>query len=173
MEYENHSDSFLEELWNAASAALAEPLPEDTKEPEEEFHLECRVEALELRLGRALLCLDQCRKDQAGLQKWCREQMQEQRIHQRQQERRGAMAKYGVCTVIGLMIALEMKGLAALGWALFEKLALLIHVEPGMVSGLLLIIVILWLAGKLTRVLVQKRLSRPEKGEGGDAVCDR
>lgn len=176
MEHEMYPDGFLEAMRSSRSAPPSEPLFEeqDDDEPEEDpAPLEGRLEALEYRLGRALLCLDRCQKEQAELHRRCRELAREQQTCQERQERHRTVTKYGMYAVTGLVFAALAKDLAPLGWKLFDGLASLLSIEPTMAAGVLLAGVLLWLLFRLGRTLVRKLLSRRGKGDDDHAVCDR
>lgn len=172
MEYENP----LENLWDSLSHTPSEPLFEEaeSQEPKETASpLEGRVEAMEYRLGRALLCLDRCRKDLSEIEKQCRELTREQDVCRTRQNRQWTAAKYGIYTAVGLIFWGQAENLASLGWQLVNSLAPLLRVKPELMSGALLAAALLWLTAKLGRTLVRKLLSRRLKGEDDHAVCDR
>ena len=173
MDYETYPDGFADGMCNSIPSPPPESLFEEQK-PEETFSpLEGRVEAMEYRLGRALLCLDQCQKEQAGLQRQYRELAQEQAACQARQERRQRTTKYGMYFLTGLFLAAQAKTLAVLGWQLLDRLSALLNAEPTMTAGVLLAAVVLWLAAKLGQTLVRRLTSRRRKGVEGHTVCDR
>lgn len=180
MEYENYTEGVLENLWkpfsHGASAGPTEPLFEEPAEEETEEKapsLEARLETMEYRLGRALLCLNQCQKEQAELRNRYKELAQEQSASQDRQTRHGKLTRYGLYAAIALIFIGQMEQLASVGWKLFDGLGQLLNAEPEQVSGVLVSAAILWLAVKLGRILIRAIADRRRKEGCSGAVRDR
>jgi len=172
MEYELYPDGFLHDNEPPRPAPPLFEAEEPEASKENVSPLDGRVEALEYRLGRALLCLDRCQKEQAGLHRELRELAQEQQSFQERQERRCRAARYGAYALTGLILAALAGELAPLGWQLLDALASFGKAEPTMAAGLLTAAVLLWLMYRLSRAVV-RRLLRRRKGGDENAVCDR
>ncbi len=178
MEYDKFSNDAFEEAWNALFTGPSDPLFEeqDEAEPDEPTRspqLEDRVDTLEYRLERALLCLNQCQRELSDLRKEHRALSQKQGHCQARQDRqhkllRGLLYTIGVIFLIGLA-----RGFAPQGWQLLHLLSQPLDTEPAQGAGMLVIVVILWVIIKLGRALVRQFLTHRRKESDRNAVSDR
>lgn len=177
VEHDKFSNDTFEEAWNALFSGPEDALFEEQteEEPEETVQgpqLEDRVDTLEYRLERALLCLNQCQRDLADLRKEHRSLSQKQRTCQVRQDRhhkllRGLLYTAGLLFLIGLAI-----GFAPAGWQLLQLLSRPLAAEPAQGAGMLVMAVIFWLAVKLVLAIV-RALNSHFKEADRNAVSDR
>lgn len=138
-----------ESIWGAAEAPQeAPPPPVDTWQADKEALL-TRIDALEHRAGRALLCIDDLQEDLEELrQRWRQYLLQEQAEIVRRRKRRRKAVK---CLAVGVVAAAAIAAaepISTLGWQLFRWLAGILSIAPEAMAGFLLPLVLIWLALK-------------------------
>lgn len=177
VEHDKFSNDAFEEAWNALFSEPEDPLFEKQNEAEpdetvQDPQLEDRVDTLEYRLERALLCLNQCQRDLSNLRKEHRSLSQKQGRCQARQDRqhkllRGLLYAIGVIFLVGLAC-----GFAPEGWQLLHLLSQHLDAEPDQGAGMLVMAVILLLVVKLVRAVV-RALNSHFKEADRNAVSDR
>ena len=171
------SDSF-EDTLNALFYESTEPLFEEQAEesrevPVQDSLLKDRVDTLEYRLGRSLLCLNQCQKELSDLRKQCRALSQQQSRCQDRQDRQSKVTRYLLYTAAGLFLTGLAIWLAPYGWQLLGILSTPLDTEPARGAGTLVMATVLWLAAKLALVLIRALISPRRKESARNAVSDR
>ena len=170
MEYDRMEEDLWENLQHPYKHSDHEPLFEELEDPEEEESLlKDRVETLEYRLERTLLCLNQCQKELAEVRKGQRELAQSHR----EQSRWNKLTGYGICTGLGVLILFQVNQLTQMGWKLVEAVSKVLGVNTEPVSGMLAVAVILYLIVTLGRWMIRRLTRYRNKRRKDNAVCDR
>ena len=170
MEYDKVEEDLWEDLQHPYKHSDHEPLFEEQRDPEEEKTLlKDRVETLEYRLERALLCLNQCQKELAEVRKGQRELVQ---VHT-EQKSRNKLTGYGICTGLGVLILFQVNQLTQMGWKLIEAVSKVLGVNTEPVSGVLAVAVIVYLIVALGRWIIRRLTRYQNKRRKDNAVCDR
>ena len=172
-------DDFYEELRDRLSFEPPASLFEEAGDPPEEdgsgercAALEGRLDTLAHRLDRTLQCVHRCQTDQANLRKELRGLIWEQETDRKRLDGLRKNLRLGLRVALGAAVLGWLPQLAEGGRSLLNALANLLQVEPVLVAGAAVAVVLLALAfrsgGRLVSCLTRHRDGRDE-----EAVSDR
>lgn len=147
-----------ESIRTALDGCADAPLSEDEEAAPEKTSLECRVDTLEHRLGRALLCVDDCREELEHLRGLLRQHLtQQQAAAVRRRRRILQFGKYLAIGAVAAALLLHAKPISELFWQLFCRLAGIVNAAPEQAAGFLLAAELLRLLLKLGQHLGKKQ----------------
>lgn len=143
-------DTFLLDLVKELRTAW-EGCAESLEEASEHGELKDRIDTLEQRLTRALMCIDDCREEVEALRK-----LQRQHMAQEQAEivrRRKRWRRIGACLAAGVAIAVLIRPVSRLGWYALRWMGDMTGVSPELVAGVLAATAVLWSLMRIARAI--------------------
>ena len=168
-------DEFRDSLFFEPPASVFEEAgapPKEDKDTEQYAALERRLDTLEHRLHRTLQCINRCQTDQANLRKELRGLLWDQETERKRLNRLRKNLRLGLRIALGAALLGWLPQLAKSGQNLLDGLGDFLQVEPDLVAGAAVAVVLLDLVIRLGRRLVG-RLTRRRKERDEDAFSGR
>ena len=169
--YEELRDSLFFESPASLSKEAGEP-PEKDNDGERFAAVEHRMDTLEHRLHRTLQCINRCQTDQANLRKELRGLIWNQETDRKRLDRLRKNLRLGLRVALGAVVLGWLPQLAKGGQNLLNGLGDFLQVEPALVAGAAVAVVLLDLVVRLGRRLV-RCLTRHQEERAEEAVSDR
>lgn len=169
--YEELRDSLVFEPPASAFEEAGDP-PKEDRDAQRYAALEHRLDTLEHRIGRTLRCVNHCQTDQASLRKELRGLIWDQKTDRNRLDGLRANLRLGLWGMLGAAALGWLPQLAEGGQRLLNVLADLLQVEPILIAGTAVAVMLLTLVLRLVSRLVS-RLTRRWGRRDEDALSDR